>query len=91
MDDTFTSSAVAASIGEPGSRNNALANKITGVLSTSFADAEIRDAIEILDQREFHNTPEARRQFRLAVQKEVIDCNGDIIREFGQVAEVGRY
>lgn len=70
-------------------RQSALSNKITNVLSTSYADLDIRDALDMLDQRGFRNTSEARRQLRLDVQKEVIDCNGEIIKEFGQVAEVG--
>ena len=67
---------------------NALSTRITGVLSASYADLEIRDALETLDSRGVQNTAETRRQLRLDVQKEVIQCNGDIIRDFGEVAEV---
>lgn len=35
-----------------------------------------------------HNTAETRRQLRLDVQKEVVDCNAEIVRDFGKVAEV---
>ncbi|KAI9788224.1 MAG: Golgi transport complex subunit 6 [Peltula sp. TS41687] len=73
--------------GDVAPRQSALSNKITHVLSTSYADLDIRDALDILDRRRFQNTSEARRQLRLDVQKEVIDCNGEIIKEFGQVAE----
>lgn len=69
-------------------RSNALANKLTNVLSTSFADAEIREALSTLNKRKVQNTPETRRRLRLDAQKEVIDCNGDIIEDFGLVAEV---
>jgi hypothetical protein len=69
-------------------RANALTSKITSVLSTSYADREIRDALEILDQRRVQDTPQTRRRLKLDVQKEVIDCNGEIIMDFGQVAEV---
>ncbi|KAI9820811.1 MAG: Golgi transport complex subunit 6 [Phylliscum demangeonii] len=72
---------------EPGPRQSALSNKITSVLSTSYADPDIREALGMLDQRGLHNSAEARRRLRLDVQKEVMDCNGAIIQDFGQVAE----
>ncbi|KAK2768698.1 Golgi transport complex subunit 6 [Arachnomyces sp. PD_36] len=68
-------------------RSTALANKLTSVLSSSYADSDIRDALETLDARGVRNTAETRRQLRLDVQKEVIDCNGEIIQDFGKVAE----
>jgi len=58
------------------------------VLSASYADLEIRDVLETLDARGVQNTAETRRQLRLDVQKDVIECNGEIIKDFGQVAEV---
>ncbi|KAI9758552.1 MAG: hypothetical protein M4579_003044 [Chaenotheca gracillima] len=70
----------------PGIRANALSNKLTSVLSASYADLDIRDALEYLDDRKVENTQETRRRLRLDVQKEVIACNGEIIQEFGQVA-----
>lgn len=69
-------------------RSNPLATKVTSVLSASYADSDIRDALNLLDIRGTQNNPETRRQIRLDVQKEVIESNGDIIREFGHVAEV---
>lgn len=66
---------------------NALSSRITSVLSASYADLEIRDAFETLDARGVQNTAETRRQIRLDVQKEVIQCNGEIVKDFGQVAE----
>jgi hypothetical protein len=72
-----------------GSRGvNALSSRITSVLSASYADLEIRGALETLDERSIQNTAETRRQIRLDVQKEVIECNGEIVKDFGQVAEV---
>ncbi|EEH22304.2 hypothetical protein PABG_04515 [Paracoccidioides brasiliensis Pb03] len=68
-------------------RSTALSNKLNSVLSTSYADSDIRDALEILDDRGVKNTPEMRRQLRLEVQKEVIDSNGKIVQDFGKVAE----
>lgn len=38
--------------------------------------------------RGIHNTAETRRQLRLDVQKEVVDCNAEIVKDFGKVAEV---
>ena len=69
-------------------KSNALSNKLTSILSTSFADGEIREALRILDERHTQNTEETRRRLRQDTQKKVIECNGDIIRDFGQVAEV---
>lgn len=70
-------------------RSNPLASKVTSVLSASYADSDIRDALALLDKRNIQNNAETRRQLRLDVQKEVLESNGDIIREFGHVAEVG--
>ena len=80
-------------ISPPGSanvapRSTALSNRLTSVLSASYADADIRDALETLDKRGINNTAERRRQLRLDIQKEVLDCNGEIVADFGKVAEV---
>ncbi|KAF2711747.1 oligomeric Golgi complex subunit 6 [Pleomassaria siparia CBS 279.74] len=75
------------SIGTASRGVNALSSRITSVLSASYADLEIRDALETLDSRGIQNTAETRRQIRLDVQKEVIECNGEIVKDFGQVAE----
>jgi hypothetical protein len=61
---------------------------VTAVLSTSFADTDFRDALSLLDERGLVNTPDTRRQLRLDLQKELIDSNGDIISQFGKVADV---
>ncbi|KIN00926.1 hypothetical protein OIDMADRAFT_179793, partial [Oidiodendron maius Zn] len=68
-------------------RNNPLSVKATSVLSASYADSDIRDALDLLDKRGLENNAETRRQLRLDVQKEVIESNGEIIREFGLVVE----
>ncbi|KAL4743605.1 oligomeric Golgi complex subunit 6 [Aspergillus similis] len=68
-------------------RSNALSNRLTSVLSVSYADSDIRDALETLSLRGVHNTAEVRRQLRFDVQKEVVDCNAEIVRDFGNVAE----
>ncbi|GAB1735249.1 hypothetical protein NU219Hw_g2893t1 [Hortaea werneckii] len=68
-------------------RSNALQNRITSVLSSSYADLDIRDTLSILDERQLKNTAEARRNLRLDVQQELIECNGEIVQDFGKVAE----
>ncbi|CAO2654228.1 Nn.00g109610.m01.CDS01 [Neocucurbitaria sp. VM-36] len=75
------------SVGSTSRGANALSSRITSVLSSSYADLEIRDALETLDSRGIHNSAETRRQIRLDVQKEVIQCNGEIVKDFGEVAE----
>lgn len=70
------------------SKSNALSNKITSVLSASYADLEIRNALGLLDRRGTTNTTETRRNLRLDAQKELIECNVAILDEFAQVAEV---
>ncbi len=79
-----------STISQPSSqaRSNPLSAKVTSVLSSSYADADIRDALALLDKRHVENNAETRRQLRLDIQKEVIESNGSIIREFGHVAEV---
>lgn len=66
----------------------AISSKITKLLSSSFADSEIRDALAILDARGVTNNAETRRNLRQDAQKEVIDCNAEIVADFGMVAEV---
>ncbi|KAI9723648.1 MAG: hypothetical protein M1812_000948 [Candelaria pacifica] len=83
---TRTTAPLSPSVGG-GPRSSALSNKLISVLSTSYADLEIRDALETLDARGIANTQGTRRNLKLDVQKEVIDCNGEIVRDFGQVAE----
>lgn len=69
--------------------NNPLTSKVTSVLSASYTDADFRDSLALLDERGVHNNAETRRRLRLDVQKDVIDSNGEVIAEFGRVAEVG--
>lgn len=69
-------------------RSNALTTKVNSVLSASYADLEIKDALNLLDERGIRNTAETRRRLRLDIQKDVIESNGLVIQEFGHVAEV---
>lgn len=78
----------ALSPGPAAQRTSALQSRITSVLAASYSDLEIRDALDTLDARHIHNTAETRRNLRLDAQKELIQCNGEIIRDFGQVAQV---
>ena len=85
---TKTPSPAGSPLSPPIQRSNALSNRLTSVLSASYADSDIRDALETLSIRGVHNNAETRRQLRLDVQKEVVDCNAEIVRDFGKVAEV---
>ena len=69
-------------------KSNALGTKVTSVLSSSYADSEIRDALRLLDKRGVQNDEETRRNLKADAQKEVIDCNAKIVDDFGAVAEV---
>lgn len=69
------------------SKSTALQNRITSVLSASYADLEIRDALAILDERGLQNSAETRRNLRLDVQEELVQCNGEVVHDFGKVAE----
>ncbi|TDZ28613.1 Conserved oligomeric Golgi complex subunit 6 [Colletotrichum spinosum] len=66
---------------------NPLSSKVTTILSTSYADSDFRDALQLLDGRGLLNTPETRRQLRLDLQREVIESNGHVVSQFGRVAD----
>lgn len=72
----------------PSQRSNPLSQKISSILSASYVDTEIREALRNLDAKNIQNSPETRRRLRYDFQKEMIDCDGGIISEFGQVAKV---
>lgn len=69
-------------------RANALTTKLASVLSSSYADYDIRDALRLLDERGLQNNEDTRRSLKAKARKEVIDCNAKIVDDFGQVAEV---
>jgi hypothetical protein len=69
---------------------NPFLSKVTAVLSSSCTDSEFRQTLALLDQRNVDHGPETRRQLRLQLQKEVIDYNGNIVDDFGKVADVSR-
>lgn len=72
----------------PPKSSTALTSRVATILSTSYSDAEFRDALVLLDERGVINDPETRRQLRLDLQKEVIDSNSSVVAEFGKIAEV---
>ncbi|KIW69026.1 hypothetical protein PV04_04930 [Phialophora macrospora] len=73
--------------GGPSKRTTALLNtKLSSVLSSSYADHEIRDTLRLLDARGVHNDEYTRRHLKASAQKEVIDCDARIVADFGQVA-----
>lgn len=67
---------------------NALTNKLSSVLSSSYTDPEIRDALRLLDERGLQNDEDTRRDLKANSQRDVIKCNAMIVDDFGQVAEV---
>lgn len=89
IDSPITSGGAAAD-GLPSTKRstNALSTKLTSVLSSSYADYEIRDALRLLDERGVRNDEDTRRDLKANAQKEVIDCNAMIVDDFGKVAEV---
>jgi hypothetical protein len=70
-------------------RSNALSNKLTSVLSTSFIDTEVRDGLRLLDARGAQNAEVLRSNLKYEAQKEVIEANAKILDDFGKVAKVG--
>lgn len=67
-------------------RTTALSTKLTSVLSSSYADHEIRDALRLLDSQGLKNDDSARRNLKANAQREVIECNARIVDDFGVVA-----
>lgn len=69
-------------------RSNALSNRLTNVLSSSYADTEIRDALRLFDARYGDKDIEHDIDLRYETQKEVIEANARIIDDFSKVAQV---
>lgn len=74
--------------GAASKRSNALSNKLTSVLSSSYANSETRDALRLLDARGARNVEGFRLSLKSDAQKEVIDANARIVDDFGKVANV---
>ena len=77
-------------VGNSGSSKgaNALSTKLASVLSSSYADSELREALRLLDIRKAQDNSAPQTDLKASVQKEVIDANGRIVNDFGDVAEV---
>ncbi|KAK9457675.1 oligomeric Golgi complex subunit 6 [Dipodascopsis uninucleata] len=69
-----------------GGRSNLLSLKLAEILSTSYADSSIRDALILLGDRIQDNSSEMRRQFRANVEAEVIEANGQVLEQFSKIA-----
>ncbi|KAK9377458.1 oligomeric Golgi complex subunit 6 [Lipomyces chichibuensis] len=69
-----------------GSRSNLMSLKLSEILSSSYSDSSIRDALLLLGERIQENTPEMRRQFRANVEAEVIEANGQVLEQFSKIA-----
>ncbi|KAM3487070.1 hypothetical protein MY3957_009638 [Beauveria namnaoensis] len=70
---------------------NALATKVSAVLSASYSDAEFRGAVALIDHRGLKHDGRTRRRLRLDLQKEVIEKNGKILDDFGFVSDQLRH
>lgn len=68
--------------------SNPLLSRITEVLSTSYADTEFRQTLQLVDERRVHSDPKAKRGLKLALHREVLEQNGCILHEFRKVVEV---
>lgn len=70
------------------SSSAATQQRLATVLSASYVDSDIRNALAVLDSRFVENTAESRRQLRIDVRGDVIRSNAQIVRDFSHVAEV---
>ena len=88
--DTDGTPGLSLSLPDAGSsrRTNGLSNKLTSVLSYSYADPETRHALNLIDGRGLRNVEETRRGLKYDAQKEVVDSNVAILHDFTRVAEV---
>lgn len=69
-------------------RATALSTKLASVLSTPYADSEIREALRLFDLRDVASDDWSRQNLKALAEKEVIDCDARIVDDFGHVAEV---
>lgn len=63
-------------------------NKLTSVLSSSFVDADTRNALRLFDARYSSHVQDNSFDLKYEAQKEVIQANGKIIDDFARVAQV---
>jgi hypothetical protein len=69
-------------------RATALSTKLASVLSTPYADSEIREALRLFDLRQVPSDDWSRQNLKGLAEKEVIECDARIVDDFGHVAEV---
>ena len=67
--------------------DNAFSQKIASILSTSYSDASIRQALQSLDHRVVKNTGETRRHLRSNTEADVIRANGVALKEFSPLID----
>ena len=68
-------------------RGQALSNKLNSVLSSSYADSEIREALRLYDLRYAANK-DIELDLRYEAQREVIEANARIVNDFSKVVKV---
>ncbi|KPI42984.1 Conserved oligomeric Golgi complex subunit 6 [Cyphellophora attinorum] len=70
-------------------RANALSARISTVLSTSYADTEIRQALRLFELRQTQggsNASYGSSDLKALAEKEVVDSNAQVVDDFGHVA-----
>ena len=69
------------------SHSSALSGRIASVLATSYVDNDIRESLRLLDLQGFEVTERSRRDLKLDIDEQLRECNGEIIDDFGKIAE----
>lgn len=69
-------------------RGNTLSNRLTSVLSFSYADTDIRNALRLYDARYGNKQIGEDLDLKYEAQKEVIEANARIVDDFSKVAQV---
>lgn len=70
-------------------RGTALSNKLTSILSSSYADTETRDALRLFDLRYGDKWAKTEFDVKYEAQREVTEANARIVDDFSKVAKVG--
>ena len=71
-----------------GIKGHALSAKLSHVLSSSYADSDVRDSLQLIDAHLINNTMEARRRVRADVQHSLLEADAHIMQRFGNIAHV---
>jgi hypothetical protein len=67
-----------------------LAYKMAHGLSMPYKDIDFGGSLVMLDSMRVYDNLGLRRQLRLQAHKSVIDCNHQLVTDFGSMADVGR-